>query len=88
MTLNDLKDKLGDNEISYSAIKYCTLINIMKFVNISLEMDRQTFDYYYKIDVDELLNSEITDDEFEILDDQGWAFSDDDKSLILYLKSN
>lgn len=83
-----LKEALKDNSsLSYSTISMVAIANIMKFVVVSLEMDMKTLDYYYKIDVESLLNSAIPDDEIETLQKQGWSFTEDNKSLVLYLKS-
>ena len=43
---------------------------------------------YYQIDVDDLVNSNMPKEEIETLKEQGWSFSNDEKSLILFLKNN
>jgi hypothetical protein len=42
-------------------------------------------DYYYEIDVGDLLKSNITKDELDTLKKQGWAFNDNNKKIILYI---
>ena len=88
MTLDELKEALESNTLSYSRVDTSALVNIMKFVDVKLEMDRHTLDYYYKMSVAELVKSEMPTDELETLKKQGWSFSDDKKSLIVYLKNN
>jgi hypothetical protein len=87
MTLKELKEALKDNEISYSYISTAELVNIYKFVNVNLQMDSQTLDYYYEIDVEELLNSDFPSSELETLKKQGWAFNKENNFLNLYLKN-
>lgn len=87
MTLDKLKEALKDNKISYSSVETKELYNIFKFAYVNLQMDNKTLDYYYEIDAEELGNSELPDSELETLKKQGWAFSDNKKSLILYLKN-
>ena len=88
MSLDELKGILGDNKVSYSSIGLTSLANISRFVNVRLQMDNKSLDYYYEMDVDELLKSHMPNDELEVLKEQGWSFSDDNKMLILYLKNN
>jgi hypothetical protein len=88
MSLDELKDILGDNKVSYSSIKLTSLANISRFVNVRLQMDNKSLDYYYEMNVDELLKSDIPNDELEVMKEQGWSFSNDNKFLILYLKNN
>jgi len=87
MSLEELKNALNGNTLSYGSVSTSALMNIMKFVNVELLMDRKTLDYYYKIVVDDLLKSEMPIGELETLKKQGWSFDNDDKSLILFLKN-
>ena len=88
MSLDELKDILGDNKVSYSSIKLTSLANISRFVNVRLQMDNKSLDYYYEMNVDDLLKSDMPNDELEVMKEQGWSFSNDNKFLILYLKNN
>jgi len=87
MSLDELKSALDGNTLSTSSVSASALVNIMKFVDVELLMDRHTFDYYYEMKVDELLKSEFPKEELETLKKQGWSFSDDNKNLILYLNN-
>lgn len=86
MNLNDLKEALKGNEISYSSISTAELVNIYQFVEFDLQMDNKTLDYFYEIDVDDLIHSDFPNSELEALKKQGWAFTNDEKKIILYLK--
>lgn len=87
MSLDELKNSLDGNTLSFYSVSFSALANIMKFVDVKLLMDKHTFDYYYEINVDDLLKSNLPTEELETLKNQGWAFSENNKSLILYLKN-
>ena len=85
MVLEDLKNALKDNELTTTQVHFTAVNNITKYVTLSLMMDRTTMEYYYEIDVDELLNSDMPNDDSEDLKEEGWSFSEDGKKIILYL---
>ena len=85
MTIEELKQYLGDNKPSYSKVSMAELANIMIFVNVCLKMNEKTLDYYYSINVDELLKSKMPTTELDTLKDDGWSLSDDESELFLYL---
>lgn len=86
MSKEELKELLKNNstEVMHE-LSASDLVDIKEFVNVSLEIDRKTFDYYYKIDIDELLKSEMPTEEFNKLKNQGWSIFED--KVILFLKS-
>lgn len=88
MNIETLTSILGNNTLSYSYISMASMANIMNYVNVKLQMDRSSLDYYYEISVNELVNSNINEDEIKIMQTQGWSFNNDKSSLILYIKSN
>ena len=74
MTKNELKELLKDNSSEEKhKIDASALVNIGKFSFVSLQMDNKTLDYYYEIDMDDLLSSEMPQEEYEVLKDQGWS---------------
>lgn len=74
MTKNELKELLKDNNSEEKhKIDAAALVNIGKFSFVSLQMDSKTLDYYYEIDIDDLVNSEMPQEEYEVLKDQGWS---------------
>ena len=86
MSRKELEELLKDNstEMMYE-LHTSDLVNIKEFVNVSLQIDKKTLDYYYEIDVDELLNSNMPIDKYEILKSQGWALQE--KKIVIYLKT-
>ena len=86
MSKEELKELLKNNstEVMHE-LSASDLVDIKEFVNVSLEIDRKTFDYYYKINIDELLKSEMPTEEFDKLKNQGWSIFEN--KVILFLKS-
>jgi hypothetical protein len=85
MSLEDIKTVFNNNTLSYNKISAVDLANIAKFVEVKLQMDKSTLDYYYEINVSDLAKSKITNGELETMQKQGWSLSDDSKNLIIFL---
>ena len=85
MSLEEIKTVFGSNTLSYNKISAVDLANIAKFVEVKLQMDKSTLDYYYEINVSDLAKSKITSGELETMQKQGWSFSDDSKNLIIFI---
>ena len=84
MDKNELIELFKDNskEVKHS-INASTLVEIGKYAFVSLRIDDKTLDYYYEIDIDELLSSDMSLKKYENLKDQGWSI--DKGKLILFL---
>ena len=86
MTKDELKTLLRDNNSKDKHhIDIASTVNIGRFAFVSLQMDSKTLDYYYEIDIDELINSEMPKDEYEELRKQGWSVKGN--KLILFLNN-
>lgn len=84
MTKNELIELLKDNNLNEKHhISAAALANIVKFVNVSLQMDGDTLDYYYEVDIDELVESEMPQAEFTVMKDQGWGIKNN--KLLIYI---
>ena len=84
MTRNELIELLKDNkEDIKNHISAAALANITKFASVFLRMDCDTLDYYYEIDIDELVGSEMPDEEFEVMKKQGWSVKEG--KIIIYI---
>ena len=46
-------------------------------------MDGDTLDYYYEVDIDELVESEMPQAEFTVMKDQGWGIKNN--KLLIYI---
>lgn len=74
MTKNELIELLKDNKSNERhPISAAALANIIKFANVSLQMDSDTLDYYYEVNIDELVGSEMPEEEYKVMKDQGWT---------------
>ena len=74
MTKNELIELLKDNKSDERHhISAAALANIIKFANVSLQMDSDTLDYYYEVNIDELVGSEMPEEEYKVMKDQGWT---------------
>jgi hypothetical protein len=84
MTKNELIELLKDNNLNEKHhISAAALANIVKFANVSLQMDGDTLDYYYEVDIDELVESEMPQAEFTVMKDQGWGIKNN--KLLIYI---
>jgi hypothetical protein len=84
MTKNDLKTLLKDNSSEEKhKLNASAFINIALFTDVALKMDEKTFDYYYEIDIDSLVNSKLPQEEYEVIKNQGWSVKGE--KLILYI---
>lgn len=84
MSIEELDNAIGQNKVSTGKITASDVANIMDYVNMSLELDRNTLCNYYRINVKELLDSEMPVSDLETLKSQGWAYDTDKESVILY----
>jgi hypothetical protein len=86
MTIDDLNTAIGDNEVTTRHVTMAEVTNIMMYVQVNLELDRGTFEHYYRINVEELLNSQMPVSDLDDLKEQGWAYDDNRENLIIFLK--
>lgn len=84
MTLDDLNNAVGENKIEFRKIGAPEISNIMEYVNVELEMDKKSLDYYYSINVDELLKSDMPLNDLDDLKEEGWAFDENRKNIVIY----
>lgn len=84
MTSAEVKELFKDNKKSDSKkISAAALANITKFATVNLRMDSKTLDYYYEVDIDELVSSSMPKSEYEVMNEQGWKIKNN--NLILYI---
>ena len=84
MTKEELKDLLGDKpSLVPRKIMAKTLANLTRFVDVTIKINSETLDYYYEIDADDLVNSKLPREEYDVLKDQGWSLVEN--KIIIYL---
>ena len=86
MTIDDLNNAIGENKVTIRHVTTAEVTNIMMYVQVNLELDRGTFDHYYRINVEELLNSQMPVSDLDDLKEQGWAYDDNRENLIIFLE--
>jgi hypothetical protein len=86
MTIDDLEEKLGGNKLVYGSVPMDVMCELSERVNVMLEMDTATMDYFYRVSVDELMESGAPIRLLDELRDEGWAFDSSRKNIELYLK--
>ena len=85
MSIDELTNAVGENKLGFRKIGAAEISNIMTYVNVSLEMDDKTLDYYYNINVKELLNSDMPDNDLEDLKEEGWAFDETKRNIRIFI---
>jgi hypothetical protein len=84
MTKEELKELLKENKLSDSKkISAAALANIIKFAAVNLRMDDKTLDYYYDVSIDELLGSEMPDEEYNVMKEQGWTINENYLKILI-----
>ena len=46
-------------------------------------MDDKTLDYYYDVSIDELLGSEMPDEEYNVMKEQGWTINENYLKILI-----
>lgn len=85
MSIDELTNVVGENKLGFRKIGAAEISNIMTYVNVSLEMDDKTLDYYYNINVKELLNSDMPLNDLDDLKEEGWAFDETKRNLRIFI---
>ena len=85
MTIDDLNEAIGENKVTARHVTTAEVTNIMMYVQVNLELDRGTFEHYYSINVEELLNSQMPVSDLDDLKNQGWAYDENRDNIIIYL---
>ena len=84
MTKNELIELLKDNKSDERHhISAAALANIIKFAAVNLRMDDKTLDYYYDVSIDELLGSEMPDEEYNVMKEQGWTINENYLKILI-----
>jgi hypothetical protein len=86
MTREELEGLLGGNKMSYGVVPMSLLLEASDWVNVVLDMDTSSLDYYYKISVNELLESGAPTQFVERLRDEGWALDSSKENVNIFLK--
>lgn len=82
MEIADIFKIFQENKCNKYSLSAAELVNIARFVNPNMLLDKSSQDIFYELDIAELSKSLMPQDEFMTLKKQGWAIKND--KLILY----
>jgi hypothetical protein len=75
-----------DNPVGTGKVLHLTdYFDIVKKVEIRLEINEETYTYYYEMNIDDVVSSALTDKELSIMKDYGWYLSNDREKLLFNL---
>jgi hypothetical protein len=82
MTKDELKVMIRNGTRKNDVFPLADLSKLKSIANVTLEIDRETNDYYYKVSINDLVNKEF---DYNILTDNGWELSLDEQYIYLFL---
>jgi hypothetical protein len=85
MTKEEFKSAIEDNKVITKHVTAADIANITPYAHINLEIDSETLDYFYSINLEELLDSDVPNDILDEIKNQGWALDKSKKNIIIYL---
>lgn len=74
MNLNDIKDIISKSDKGMENFAVVDMATYSPLVNITLEMNRESFTYYYQITSDDLSKSKLTEENLKDMCKRGWRF--------------
>lgn len=82
MTKDELKMLIRGSTRKNETFPLADLAKLKSVANVMLEIDRETNDYYYKVDINDLVNKEF---DYSIISNNGWELSLDEQYMFLFL---
>lgn len=82
MSKDEIKMMIRGSTKKNETFPLADLIKLKEIANVTLEIDRETNDYFYKVDINDLVNKEF---EYSILTDNGWELSLDEQYIFLFI---
>lgn len=84
--LAQIENIFSDNKISTGSVKIAFLITIGEYVPYTLKIDENNLEYFYSINVNDMLYSPHIEEIIYLLKDDGWALTEDKEELIKYIE--
>ena len=85
MQKTELEEILKDNKPTFVKVSSSRLANIMQYVGVELKIDKYSLDYFYEINVEDLLKSQIPPKDIEEMASEGWCFDETKKFIKIFL---
>ena len=84
--LAQIENIFSENKISTGSVKIAFLITIGEYVPYTLKIDENNLEYFYSINVNDMLYSPHIEEIIYLLKDDGWALTEDKEELIKYVE--
>ena len=81
MTKQEIIDLINSNTSKKSVLSLNDLADLKKVAQVFLGIEDDTYDYVYKVKIDELVDKEFRK---ELLTDYAWILSKDENLILLY----
>ena len=81
MTKQEIIDLINSNTSKKSTLSLNDLADLKKVAYVFLGIEDDTYDYVYKVKIDELVGKEFRK---ELLTDYAWVLSKDENLILLY----
>ena len=81
MTKQEIIDLINSNTSKKSTLSLNDLADLKKVAYVFLGIEDDTYDYVYKVKIDELVDKEFRK---ELLTDYAWILSKDENFILLY----
>ena len=81
MTKQEIIDLINSNTSKKNTLSLNDLADLKKVAYVFLGIEDDTYDYVYKVKIDELVNKEFRK---ELLTDYAWILSKDENLILLY----
>lgn len=82
MKKDELKALIRSGIRKNNTLPLADLAKLKQIANVSLDIDRETNDYFYRIDLNDLVGKEF---EYNLLTDNGWELSLDEQQILLFI---
>jgi len=82
MKKDELKALIRSGIKKNDTLSLADLAKLKQIANVSLDIDRETNDYFYKINLNDLVGKEF---EYNLLTDNGWELSLDEQQILLFI---
>ena len=82
MKKDELKALIRSGIRKNDTLPLADLAKLKQIANVFLDIDRETNDYFYRIDLNDLVGKEF---EYNLLTDNGWELSLDEQQILLFI---
>lgn len=81
MKIDELKELIKNGKKTNATLPLVQLEQLKKVADVTFEINRETNDYFYKVNLNDLVDKEFKQ---ELLTDNKWELSDDGEEIYLF----